>query len=117
MPLNSIPSLPLFLAAKKHAEKNPDKVAVIDSAKGREFTFGQLLADAATLKKGILEDLGLTDTSDLAERRIAFLAPNGYDYVVTQWAVWAAGGVCVPLCTKRLDFWVRKQPSLIIVSH
>ena len=106
MPLNSIPSLPLFLAAKKHAEKNPDKVAVIDSAKGREFTFGQLLADAGTLKKVILEELGLTDTGDLAERRIAFLAPNGYDYVVTQWAVWAAGGVCVPLCTIRFNCWI-----------
>lgn len=104
--MNAIPSLPLFLAAKRHAEKNPDRVAVVDAAKGQEFTFGQLLADAATLKKVILEDLGLTDTSDLAERRIAFLAPNGYDYVVTQWAVWAAGGVCVPLCTIRFNCWI-----------
>ena len=109
LPLNSIPSLPLFLAAKRHAENNPDKVAVVDSAKGQEFTFGQLLADAGTLKKVILEELGLTDTGDMAERRIAFLAPNGYDYVVTQWAVWAAGGVCVPLCTIQVQLLVSKQ--------
>lgn len=95
---DSIPSLPLFVEAKKHAEKTPDKIAVVDVAKGQEFTYYQLLADAAALKKVILEDLGLVDTGSLEERRIAFLAPNGYDYVVIQWAVWAAGGVCVPLC-------------------
>lgn len=99
--LNSLPSLPLFLEAKKYAEKNPGKVAVDDMAKGQEFTFGQLLADAGALKQKILEDLGLTETGDLAERRVAFLVPNGYDYVVTQWAVWAAGGVCVPLCMRQ----------------
>lgn len=94
----SIPLLPLFLEAKKHAENTPDKVAVVDISKGQEFTFRQLLADAAALKKVVLEQLGLADTGSLEERRIAFLTPNGYDYVAIQWAVWAAGGVCVPLC-------------------
>lgn len=69
---------------------------MIDAAKGEQFTYTQLLVDTAALKKIILEELGL---KDLQERRIAFLVPNGYDYVVTQWAIWAAGGVCVPLCT------------------
>lgn len=95
---HSIPSLPLFLEAKKHAENTPDKIAVDDASKGQQFTYRQLLADAATMKKDILEELGLADFGSLEERRIAFLAPNGYDYVVVQWAVWAAGGVCVPLC-------------------
>jgi acyl-CoA synthetase (AMP-forming)/AMP-acid ligase II len=93
-----IPSLPIFLEAKKHAENTPDKIAVDDASKGQRFTYGQLLADAATMKKVILEELGLADTGSLEEGRIAFLTPNGYDYVVVQWAVWAAGGVCVPLC-------------------
>jgi acyl-CoA synthetase (AMP-forming)/AMP-acid ligase II len=91
-----IPTLPLFAAAEQHARDNPDKIAVVDAAKQESFTFVQLLADAAALRKRIIEQLGLTE--DLDERRIAFLVPNGYDYVVTQWAVWAAGGVCVPLC-------------------
>lgn len=52
----------------------------------------------SALKRRILEELALQAVKDLEERRIAFLVPNGYDYVVTQWAVWAAGGVCVPLC-------------------
>jgi acyl-CoA synthetase (AMP-forming)/AMP-acid ligase II len=95
-PLDSIPSLPLFLEAQKVSQHNAGKVAVIDAAKGEQFTYTQLLADTAALKKIMLEELQL---KDLEERRIAFLVPNGYDYVVTQWAIWAAGGVCVPLCT------------------
>jgi len=90
-----IPSLPLFLAAQQHAQNDPAKVAVLDATKQQSFTYTQLLEDAAGLRKQITEKLGLID---LEERRIAFLVPNGYDYVVTSWAVWAAGGVCVPLC-------------------
>lgn len=101
---DSIPPLPLFVEAKKHAEKTPDKIAVADVAKGQAFTYRQLLADAAALKKVFLENLGLVDTGSLEERRIAFLTPNGYDYVAIQWAVWAAGGVCVPLCMSLMCF-------------
>ncbi|KAF9883843.1 hypothetical protein FE257_002734 [Aspergillus nanangensis] len=120
MQLTSIPSLPLFLEAKRHAQETPDKIAVIDTTKGQSFTYRQLLADTAALKKRILHDLNLTETEDLDERRIAFLTPNGYDYVVTQWAVWAAGGVCVPLCTthpvKELLYTITdSDPSLILL--
>ncbi|GAQ03028.1 acyl-CoA synthetase family member 3, mitochondrial [Aspergillus lentulus] len=116
-PLDSIPSLPLFLEAQKVSQHNAGKVAVIDAAKGEQFTYTQLLVDTAALKKIILEELGL---KDLQERRIAFLVPNGYDYVVTQWAIWAAGGVCVPLCTthpvKELLYTIDdSDPSLVIL--
>jgi acyl-CoA synthetase (AMP-forming)/AMP-acid ligase II len=94
--LDTIPSLPLFLEAQKVSQYSAGKVAVIDAAKGEQFTYTQLLVDTAGLKKIILEELRVTD---LEERRVAFLVPNGYDYVVAQWAIWAAGGVCVPLCT------------------
>lgn len=90
-----IPSLPLFLAAQQHAQNDPGKVAILDAAKQQSFTYTQLLENAAGLRKQIADQLGL---ADLEERRIAFLVPNGYDYVVTSWAIWAAGGVCVPLC-------------------
>lgn len=95
---SAIPSLPLFVAARSQAEKNPDKVAIIDAAKGRSFTYRQLLDDVSDLKQRILKLLKLQQKGDLDERRVAFLVPAGYDYVVCQWAVWAAGGVCVPLC-------------------
>lgn len=93
--ITSLPSLPLFVEAKKHATTDSKKVAVIDRTKGESFTYRQLLSDVSEKKKWLLEHLSL---ADLDQRRIAFLIPNGYDYVVMQWAVWAAGGVCVPLC-------------------
>ncbi|KAL2827530.1 hypothetical protein BDW59DRAFT_55502 [Aspergillus cavernicola] len=120
MSLAALPSLPLFLEARKHAQANPDKIAIIDTTKGQQFTFGQLLTDAAALKQRILGELCLTSKGDLEERRVAFLVPNGYDYVVMQWAVWAAGGVCVPLCTshpvQELLYTIGdSDPSLIIL--
>ena len=93
--LTALPSLPLFLAAKSTASKDPAKIAIIDKAKNLSFTYVQLLSDVSTLKRMLLEALHL---DDLKEQRIAFLVPPGYDYVVAQWAIWAAGGVCVPLC-------------------
>ncbi|KAL3469621.1 hypothetical protein BJX99DRAFT_240949 [Aspergillus californicus] len=120
MSLAVLPSLPLFIEARKHAQASPRKIAVIDTTKGQEFTFGQLLSDAAALKQRILEKLSLTALEDLEERRVAFLVPNGYDYVVTQWAIWAAGGMCVPLCTshpiQELLYTIGdSDPSLVII--
>ncbi len=43
----------------------------------------------------------LAGRDDLAEERIAFLAPPGYDYVCIQWGIWRAGGIAVPLCEKH----------------
>ncbi|KAJ5982921.1 hypothetical protein N7481_005020 [Penicillium waksmanii] len=111
-----IPELPIFVAAQQHAKSDPQKIAVVDSVKQQSFTFTQLLEDVAALRKGILEQLGV---SDLEERRIAFLA-TGYDYVVTQWATWAAGGIAVPLCTSHpvaelLYVIEDSDPSLVII--
>ncbi|EQL32028.1 hypothetical protein BDFG_05749 [Blastomyces dermatitidis ATCC 26199] len=116
----SIPSLPLLLAARSHAQKDARKIAIVDTAKGESFTYAQLLVDISSLKKQVLESLELVLTGDLEERRIAFLTPAGYDYVVCQWAVWAAGGVCVPLCTthptKEIIYTITdSDPSLIIL--
>ncbi|KAF3399611.1 Acyl-CoA synthetase family member 3 [Talaromyces pinophilus] len=115
--VTSIPSLPLFVEAKRHATTDSKKVAVIDRTKGESFTYRQLLSDVSEKKKWLLEHLSL---ADLDEKRIAFLIPNGYDYVVMQWAVWAAGGVCVPLCTshpvKELLYTISdSQPSLVVI--
>lgn len=107
---SSIPSLPLFLAAKQHDTANPGKIAVIDKTKDQSFTYRQLLADTALLKKQILDALRL-DSADLEERRIAFLVPAGYDYVVCQWAVWAAGGICVPMCMSLEHSFLINSPD------
>jgi len=60
------------------------------------------LNDVVALKAQIQPYLVLnndpTATGSDEGPRVAFLAPSGYDYVVMQWAIWACGGVCVPLC-------------------
>ena len=33
--------------------------------------------------------------------RVAMLTPNTAQYVISQWAVWMAGGVAVPLCREH----------------
>lgn len=99
----SLPSLPLFREARQHASANPDKVAVMDETKDQAFTYRQLLADVAQMRDTLLRVVEETALSgDLEERRIGLLAPAGYDYVVGQWATWAAGGVSVPLCMQSL---------------
>ncbi|MDZ8054659.1 MAG: hypothetical protein RMX63_24905 [Aulosira sp. ZfuCHP01] len=40
----------------------------------------------------------LKDAEDLQEQRVAFLIPPGFEYVATQWGIWRAGGIAVPLC-------------------
>ncbi|KAF7717760.1 Uncharacterized protein PECH_007356 [Penicillium ucsense] len=115
-----IPSLPVFVAAREIATDDPEHIAIIDVSKGQSFTYTQLLEDAAALSKLIIETLGSASTGDLNEQRVAFLCPAGYDYVATSWAVWSAGGVCVPLCTshpvKELLYTIHdSDPSLVII--
>ncbi|KAJ9612256.1 hypothetical protein H2200_003853 [Cladophialophora chaetospira] len=119
----SIPELPLFLAARASVLADPHKVAIIDKSKDKSFTFGQLLNDVAALKAELQQYLAGYDptvSSYTEEPRIAFLAPAGYDYVVAQWAIWAAGAVSVPLCTshplKELQYTISDaDPSLILL--
>jgi malonyl-CoA/methylmalonyl-CoA synthetase len=42
-------------------------------------------------------DTLLGRTGDLDEARVAFLVPPGADHVATQWGIWRAGGIAVPL--------------------
>ncbi|MDA0990589.1 MAG: AMP-binding protein, partial [Verrucomicrobia bacterium] len=53
-------------------------------------------ADLLTQSQAIAEAL-LGDGVDLAEARIAYLAPAGHVYASIQWGIWRAGGIAVPL--------------------
>ncbi len=63
---------------------------MVDSLGAR--TYGELLAASAERASALL-GLG----SDLAEEPIPFLCPPGVDYAATQWGIWRAGGIAVPL--------------------
>lgn len=58
----------------------------------RALTYDDLLRESAEVAADLLQPV-----ADLAGARIALLLPPDVDFVVAQWAVWRAGGVCVPL--------------------
>jgi malonyl-CoA/methylmalonyl-CoA synthetase len=73
-----------------HAQRHDGRTAVIDSQ--GSFTYKALL-DASSRVAGAL----LAGREDLHEERVAFLMTPGFPWVATQWGIWRAGGVAVPL--------------------
>ncbi|MEX0677912.1 MAG: acyl-CoA synthetase [Pirellulales bacterium] len=78
--------IPLVAQAAAHA----GQLALV-TTEGR-FSYEQLL-DASARGASVLLD----GRKDLREARVAFLHPPGFGYATTQWAIWRAGGVAVPL--------------------
>lgn len=56
------------------------------------YTYAELLEASESLAHALLDG-----HADLSEVRVAFLVNPGFDYVKTQWAIWIAGGVAVPI--------------------
>jgi malonyl-CoA/methylmalonyl-CoA synthetase len=94
----NITCLPLIALAQRHGERT----AIVD-AQG-SYTYNDLLDASARVAATLLggrDDLddvnGLTDLSDLNGERVAFLLTPGFPWVATQWGIWRAGGIGVPL--------------------
>jgi malonyl-CoA/methylmalonyl-CoA synthetase len=100
----------IFVRAEQHGERT----ALI--APEGTFSYRQLL-DASGQVAACL--LGGAD--DLREARVAFLVPPGFDYVATQWGIWRAGGVAVPLCVMHprpeLEHVMDDSQSAMVVAH
>jgi malonyl-CoA/methylmalonyl-CoA synthetase len=62
-------------------------------ANGRSYTYDDLLRRSHAIASILLDT-----STDLEETRVAFMISPGFEYVATQWAIWRAGGVAVPLC-------------------
>lgn len=103
-------SIPLIDRANGYA----NRTAVI--ADEGTFTYAQLLVDSAAVASCLLDG-----ATDLDETRVAFLTPGGYHYVATQWGVWRAGGVAVPLATSHpkpeLAYMIEDSGATIVVAH
>ncbi len=56
-------------------------------------TYGDLLAGSGRGAARLL-----SGNRDLARARVAFMIEPSYGYVRTQWSIWRAGGIAVPLC-------------------
>lgn len=103
-------SHPLFALAEQHGARR----AIV--AREGVFTYHDLLV-ASAAASGVL----LRGARDLAETRIAFLVPPGLHYVTTQWGIWRAGGVAVPLAVTHpqpeLEYVLQNSGARIAVAH
>ena len=68
-----------------------DRVAISNDI--GEFSYGELREGSHRAASRLLRHRG-----DLAGARVAFLVPPSFEYAATQWGIWRAGGVAVPLC-------------------
>jgi malonyl-CoA/methylmalonyl-CoA synthetase len=96
------------------AEEHKARIAIIASE--GVFTYRQLLAASAQAASGLLNG-----DADLREKRVAFLIPPGFHYVATQWGIWRAGGMAVPLCVSHprpeLEYVIDDSGAEIVVAH
>ncbi|MBX9256586.1 AMP-binding protein [Desmonostoc muscorum CCALA 125] len=103
-------NLPLITRAQEHN----DKIAIATTQ--GVFTYGDLLHTSSQIATSLLEN-----GDDLHEERVAFLIPSGFEYVATQWGIWRAGGIAVPLCVSHprpeLEYVITNSGASIIVAH
>ncbi|KAJ5935816.1 AMP-dependent synthetase/ligase [Penicillium verhagenii] len=88
--LSTLPNIPIFRALQNH---DTSSLAVVHSASTRSFTYGNLVADVLRAK----DDLERKASGKLTGERVAFLAENSYDYVITLLAIFASDAIALPL--------------------
>ncbi len=102
--------IPLIDRARAHG----DRTALIDP--GGSHSYADLLEDSGRLASRLLGSRG-----DLAGDRVCFLMPRDRSYVSTQWAIWRAGGVAVPLSDlhprPELEHVICDCGASLIVTH
>jgi malonyl-CoA/methylmalonyl-CoA synthetase len=101
--------LPLFAHAAAHGG-----APALRSAEGT-LSYAELL-DRSAAAAGAL----LAGAPDLREATVAFLVPPGLDYVATQWGIWRAGGIAVPLAVSHpvpeLEYTIGDSGASIVVA-
>ncbi|MEH1766639.1 MAG: acyl-CoA synthetase [Nostoc sp.] len=103
-------NLPLIIRAEEHNEK----IAIVTT--DGAFTYRDLLHTSSQIATSLLQN-----TEDLQQQRVAFLIPPGFEYVATQWGIWRAGGLAVPLCVSHprpeLEYVITNSGASIIIAH
>ena len=102
--------LPLVARASEHCQR----IAI--STAEEQFTYQDLLRVSGQIATQLLNGI-----DDLQEQRVAFLIPSGFEYVATQWGIWRAGGIAVPLCVSHprpeLEYVITNADAAIVVAH
>jgi malonyl-CoA/methylmalonyl-CoA synthetase len=74
-----------------------DAPAIVTGQTGETVSYAQLL-DASARTAAALLAAESKHCTDLDGARVCFMVAPGLDYVATQWGIFRAGGVAVPLC-------------------
>lgn len=102
----------LPLVARAHAHR--DRTAIV--ASDGTFSYGELLEASARIAGRLLDG-----SQDLGEARVAFLVPPSFQYVATQWGIWRAGGIAVPLAlshpSAELEYVIADADAAVVVAH
>ena len=61
-------------------------------------TYQELLDRSAEIAVELLQD-----QIDLQEARVALLVSPGFEYTASQWAIWRAGGIKLPICLSATE--------------
>jgi malonyl-CoA/methylmalonyl-CoA synthetase len=108
--MRAISDIPLIGRARKYGERT----AIV--APEGTFTYRDLLKVSSKAASGLLDG-----ADDLREMRVAFLSPRGFHYVATQWGIWRAGGIAVPLSPlhpdPELEYVIGHSGAAIVVAH
>ena len=106
--------LPLIARAISHGSR----IAIRDESLD-EFTYADLVQGSLDMARCLLPVDG-NKHDDLEEMRVAFLIPSGHYYIQTQWGIWRAGGVAVPLSLsateKELEYVLVDSQANIVVT-
>jgi malonyl-CoA/methylmalonyl-CoA synthetase len=82
---------PLLARAQQH----PRRPAIVDSH--GSFAYEELLDASSRVATTLLAGRNGLCGNDLRQSHIAFLIPPAFPWVATQWGIWRAGGVAIPL--------------------
>ncbi len=80
----------------RRAQSFGTRVAV--TSDGHDHSFDSLLSVSREIAASLLEG-----STDLGEKRVAFLIPGSFEYTAVQWGIWRAGGIAVPLSLSAAD--------------
>ena len=96
------------------AARRPERLAL--EGPDAMATYGQLLGWSARTATALLDG-----RADLEEDRVVFLLPPGIRYVDTQWGIWRAGGIAVPLSASQApaewDYIVADTRAAVVVAE
>lgn len=103
--------IPIVAQAQLHPSK---RTAIIDNS--GSHSYGDLLEASARVAGALL-----AGKVDLDGARVAYLVPSQFDYPATQWGIWRAGGIAVPLCSMHppgeLAYVIQDSDAEIVIAH